>query len=128
MKRTPLKPKPFKAKKTPIAKVGARTKRIRTPENKFRAAVRKRYPECVQCNTTGNEFNPLQTAHILGKASLHSHIRLEVDNAVTLCQNCHTYFTDHPRGWEYFIEKFLPGRLAYLGELERELSKMAAIL
>lgn len=50
----------------------------------------------------------LQCAHIISRS--YKSIRTVPENAVTLCQSHHVYYTHRPLEWQEWVEQRFPGR------------------
>jgi len=72
----------------------------RTADKLAREHVLKR--DHHRCRSCDREDRPLEWAHILGRAAA-PHLRWDPDNAVTLCNGDHWYFTANPARWRRFI-------------------------
>jgi hypothetical protein len=84
------------ARKTPLKRTA---KKRKSPNATARADVlfsrliRDRDHACVRCG----EVNNLQCAHIWSRR--YRALRWRFENAITLCQGCHLYFTLRPAEW-----------------------------
>lgn len=63
---------------------------------------------CVRCHSP---FSP-QCAHLISRS--YRAIRWNPENATTLCQSCHVFFTHRPLEWIDWCEERWPGRYAIL--------------
>jgi hypothetical protein len=64
----------------------------------FRNAI-KTNKKCLNCGTTRNPT----CAHIIPRG--FNLTRCDTRNAITLCVDCHTHFTDEPNLWQEFIDQ-----------------------
>jgi len=87
-------------------------------DNHFSKAVRTRdHFTCQFCGKEGNE-----AAHIYGRAK--KSVRWSMDNAVTLCNYHHRYFTAHPIDFYDWLRSYLgDGHLEILREKANSLLK-----
>lgn len=82
----------------------------------FSKIVRDRDGGCVAAGTdpiTCKGVN--QCAHLITRS--YKSIRCDFDNAVTLCQAHHTYYTHHPLEWEDWVDLHYPGRIPRLRDV-----------
>lgn len=79
--------------------------------------VKRRDGGCVVCGS----HHWIEWAHVHRRQ--HTRLRWEPENAVTLCKDHHTYFTNNPRAWRDFIEEYAPGLWEELLERERTLPR-----
>lgn len=80
--------------------------------------VRERDGRCLAAGAYGLSCSGvLQCAHIFGRGELA--IRTLEDNAVTLCQGHHRFFTGRPAAWEVWVRDVFPGRWERLRGLVR---------
>jgi hypothetical protein len=82
----------------------------------FRNIIRRR----GHCELPADELclwnKILETAHIFSRDYLQ--IRWSTDNALCLCHNCHSYFTNHPKIWKEKVKSKI-GETNYLSLQER---------
>lgn len=116
------KPKRGRTKKGEVSK--------KTLTNRLDALARKDCHKRNKCEAKDWEkFDPplttkgecsggLEWCHILSRR--HKKIRWSPLNCLSLCSSCHSYFTDHSAEFGLFVEHILPGRLEYLGKLDRD--------
>lgn len=95
-KTTPIKRKPTK-KKVPTTTLRRRNKK--KCSDLFSKIIKARDKECAECGATAQ----LQCAHLL-RRSQGDWTYTRLDNAVTLCQAHHTYFTHHEPEWGFWID------------------------
>lgn len=75
----------------------------------FSKIVRTRDGRCVAAGTDTTECKGvLQCAHIISRS--YKAIRCNLDNAVTLCQAHHMYYTYRPDEWKWWVDTNLPNR------------------
>jgi hypothetical protein len=89
-RKAPLERKPVKRSKTNVT-----TK----ADVLFSRLVRDRDHMCVRCGSPNN----LQCAHIWSRR--YRALRWRFENAITLCQGCHLYFTLRPAEWAEWCEE-----------------------
>lgn len=79
----------------------------------FSQHIRARDGRCMAEGEAGVSCaGNLQCAHIISRS--YKSIRVDPDNALTLCAAHHVYWTHHPLEWESWIESLYPGRWARL--------------
>jgi 5-methylcytosine-specific restriction endonuclease McrA len=71
----------------------------------FSKAIKDRDGGCV---AEAPHKGQLQCAHIISRS--YKSIRTNPDNAVTLCQSHHVYYTHRPLEWQEWVEDRFPGR------------------
>jgi 5-methylcytosine-specific restriction endonuclease McrA len=75
----------------------------------FATLVRSR-GRCERCGE--RRLHLLQCAHIVSRR--YQTVRVDPDNAVCLCVDCHRFMTERPRLWRQWVEGRWPGRLEVL--------------
>lgn len=85
---------------------------MRRADTAFAKAIRSiGYCQSDRESHAGN----LQCAHIIPRT--YKTIRTHPDNALCLCQGCHTFYTHRPLEWEAWVKIKYPGRWEHLRSL-----------